>query len=79
MPEVIFANEKGRRFSTVRGSGRRMLTQSTVIRENSMKAMKIPRQPEKSMITAPRAGAMAGTRVKIIMAKDTMRAISRPE
>ncbi|OIQ72037.1 hypothetical protein GALL_463420 [mine drainage metagenome] len=72
-------NCSGRRFSGKRVSGWRSVSHPDAISAKTITAPKMPRQPKPAMMSAPIEGAMAGTSVKIIMAKDTMRAMLRPE
>eukprot|EP00918_Siedleckia_nematoides_P034646 GHVU01075380.1.p2 GENE.GHVU01075380.1~~GHVU01075380.1.p2 ORF type:complete len:121 (-),score=10.71 GHVU01075380.1:14-376(-) len=76
---VIKEKRIGRRSAGSRVSGMRNPIHITEMVEKMIKARKIPRQPTPAMITAPIAGAKAGTSVKISITIDTMRAISRPE
>jgi len=78
VPVTIERTEKGRRRSGKRVSGWRRASQPQLISENTTKATKIPRQPPNQIIPVPSSGAIAGTRVNTIMAKDTTWAIWRP-
>ena len=68
----------GRRRAGGSVSGWRRFTQSEPTSASSTKDPKTPRQPTRWMTTAPTEGATAGTRMKIIMTKLVIRAISRP-
>ena len=75
---IVLARIGRRRFGG-RVSGWRSMYQPTEKLANSMKATKIARQPPIAITPAPMVGASAGKRVKIIMTKDVILAISRPE
>ena len=70
---------KGRRLGLGRVSGRRSMAQTTQVAEKTMNDKNTPRQSDRAMITAPIAGAKAGTTTKIIITKDMILAICRPE
>ena len=68
-------NRNGRLSDLGKVSGRRAHSQTIKITANTTKAAKMPRQFEKLTITAPMAGAKAGTITKIIITKDMILAI----